>query len=239
MKDSISQLKELQDIDLKISRLDKEISAGYKDIDKRRAGIAERRSTIELLLEKIAAADLRRLEVEAEVATETDRLKDRQAKLMNVQTNREYQSLLKESEDIKKANKEREENVVLLMEQLEALKTKIDEENNVCGAEEELLTEETAKVEKEAAKLSTERDKIMKARESKAKAVPAALLKKYTMIRDKRNGLAVVAVSNNVCRGCFMNIPSQLYNDLMKEDRILACPTCNRIMFHQTESREE
>lgn len=238
MKDNISQLKELQDIDLKITQIDKEISANCDGIGKRRAGIAERRAGIEQLREKIAAADQRRREVEAALADETARLKDRQAKLMNVQTNREYQSLLKETEDIKRANKEREENAVQLMEQIEALNTKSTEESNVCDTEEKLLAEEAEKVEKVTAQLAAKRDEIMKTRESMARTVPAQLLKKYTTIREKRNGVAVVAVSNNVCHGCFMNIPSQLYNDLMKEDRLLFCPTCHRIMFHQPESPE-
>jgi hypothetical protein len=36
-----------------------------------------------------------------------------------------------------------------------------------------------------------------------------------------------------------MNIPPQLYNDLMKEDKLISCPTCHRIMFHETETAEE
>ena len=210
MKANISHLRELQAIDLKISTLDKEIAAGSAEIDNRRASLDGHKDTLAQLNAKIAANEQRRRELEAELEAEGDKIKDRQAKLMNVQTNREYQSILKETEDGKKSNTQREEAVVHLMEQIEALTAQIEEEN-----------------------------KIMKTRESKASAVSASLLKKYTAIRDKRNGLAIVPVTGGVCRGCFMNIPPQLYNDLMKEDKLISCPTCHRIMFHEVETEEE
>jgi len=238
LKEDISHLRELQAIDLKISQLDKELAEGKGNIAKRQASIEARQATIDQLNEKIESNEQRRRELEAELADETARMKDRQTKLMNVQSNREYQSLLKETEDIKRANKQREDDIVQLMEQSEALKGKIDEEKNLCGGEETLLTEESARVEKQEEQLNAEKSKIMKTRESKAEAVTASLLKKYNTLREKRNGLAVVEVTNGVCRGCFMNIPPQLFNDLMKEDKLISCPTCHRIMFHQPETQE-
>ncbi|MBU2539360.1 MAG: hypothetical protein KKH22_13075 [Proteobacteria bacterium] len=238
MKANISHLRELQAIDLKISTLDKEIAAGSAEIDSRRASLDGHKEIIVQLTEKIAANDQRRRELEAELADEQVRIKDRQAKLMNVQTNREYQSILKETEDGKKVNTQREEAVVQLMEEIEALNAKIEEEAKICDEDEKMLAEDVAAVEKKISQFNTEKTKILKTRESKASAVTASLLKKYTAIRDKRNGLAIVPVTGGVCRGCFMNIPPQLYNDLMKEDKLISCPTCHRIMFHEAETEE-
>ncbi|HIJ79444.1 MAG: C4-type zinc ribbon domain-containing protein [Desulfobulbaceae bacterium] len=239
MKEDINQLRELQEIDLKISKLTEEIAAGSADIDKRKLSIDAHKETIAKLNEKIAANEQRRQELDEELASEADRIKDRQAKLMNVQTNREYQSILKETEDAKKLNTQREESVVQLMEQIEAFKEKINEATNLCRGEEELLTEEMSKVGDQTAKLETEKLKISKARDTKAKKVNASLLKKYNVLREKRKGIAVIEVTSGVCRGCFMNIPPQLFNDLMREEKLLTCPTCNRIMFHQPAAEAE
>ncbi len=239
MKANISHLRELQAIDQKISTLDKGISAGSVEIDSRRRSLDGHKETLAKLAEKIAANEQRRRELEAELEDEGVKIKDRQAKLMNVQTNREYQSILKETEDGKKANTLREEAVVQLMEQIEALTAQIEEETKICAEDEKMLAEDVAAVEKKISQFNAEKNKILKTRESKASAVSASLLKKYTAIRDKRNGLAIVPVTGGVCRGCFMNIPPQLYNDLMKEDKLISCPTCHRIMFHETETEEE
>ena len=239
MKATISHLRELQAIDLKISTLDKEIAANSAEIDNRRASLDGHKETLGQLSAKIAANEQRRRELEAELQEEQSRINDRQTKLMNVQTNREYQSILKETEDGKKVNKQREDAVVLLMEQIEALTAQIEEETKICDEDEKMLAEDIAALEKKTSQSTTEKNKILKTRESKASAVAATLLKKYTSIRDKRNGLAIVPVTGGVCRGCFMNIPPQLYNDLMKEDKLISCPTCHRIMFHQPETDEE
>lgn len=239
MKANISHLRELQAIDLKIRTLDKEIAASSAEIDNRRASLDGHKEILAQLTAKIAANEQRRRELEAELEDEGGRIADRQAKLMNVQTNREYQSILKETEDAKKANTQKEEALVQLMEESEALTAQIEEETKICDEDEKMLAEDIAALEKKAGQFTAEKTKILKSRESKASGVSASLLKKYTAIRDKRNGLAVVPVTGGVCRGCFMNIPPQLYNDLMKEDKLISCPTCHRIMFHQTETEEE
>lgn len=238
LKEDITQLRALQAIDLQIIDLDNEMAAGNADLDKRQTTIEERKVTITELEEKIAANESRRRELEAELEDELARIKDRQTKLMNVQTNREYQSLLKETEDGKKANKQREDDIVQLMEQVENYKSKLEEETNVCKSEEKLLGQETKKIEKQAAEVTKKREKIEKQRTTKAKKISDNILKKYDMLREKRNGIAVVGVTNGVCYGCHMNIPPQLYNDLLKDERLLACPTCNRIMFNLEESAE-
>jgi len=51
------------------------------------------------------------------------------------------------------------------------------------------------------------------------------------MIKARRNGIAIVAVSRGICSGCHMNIPPQLYNELQRSEQILCCPNCNRILY--------
>ena len=146
MKVDIGNLLQLQTIDLEISRLEEEMSEGSADLEARRDTIDGRKVTIEELETKLASCETRRRELDAEVEDETAKIKDRQTKLMNVQTNREYQSLLKEIEDGKKGIKQREEEGIQLLEQIEGIQNRLDEEKNLCGAEEELLAEASGKV---------------------------------------------------------------------------------------------
>ena len=128
MNEEIKQLTDLQVIDLQIAGLDEEIYEGQAAIDKLLGTIEERQASIEELKAKIEAAEARQRELEAEQEDELGRIKDRQSKLMQVQTNREYHSLLKEIEDGKKANKQREEETIQLMEQIESLTIIMDEQ---------------------------------------------------------------------------------------------------------------
>ena len=238
MREDITQLRDLQAIDLMINKLDAEMDVSNAELEKRQKTIDGRKAKIIELQEKIANNEKLRRELEAATEDELVRIKERQTKLMNVQTNREYQSLLKETEDGKKANKQREDDILKLMEQYESLKKRLEEESALCEEEEKALAEESGKVEKSAAKLNSKKSAIEKERQTKIKDVPANLLKKYDLLREKRNGLAVVAVTDGICHGCNMNIPPQLYNELLKDEKLLSCPTCNRIMFIKPENEE-
>ena len=239
MNEEIKQLTDLQVIDLQIAGLDEEIEAGQAEIGKLLSTIEDRRTSIEELQAKVEAAEARQRELEAEQEDELGRIKDRQSKLMQVQTNREYHSLLKEIEDGKKANKEREEEAIQLMEQIESLTLIMDEQKGLSQGDDKQLAREKKKVNGEASKLNEKKGGFAKKRETMIKKFSTSLLKKYDMLRERRNGRAVVGVVNGVCQGCFMNIPPQQFNDLLKGEKMLFCPTCNRILYHQPETVEE
>jgi predicted nucleic acid-binding Zn-ribbon protein len=231
----IEQLTELQVIDQEIAKLDAEKDTKLAGLREFEVVFEERESSINELKEKIEAAEMRRRELEAELSDELSRLKERQSKMMQVQTNREYQSLLKEIEDGKKSNKDREENVVKLMEVAEADTKIMNEQASTIEEEKKALEEESKSAQKFATAIEKKKARIMKKRNSKAKEVKTPLLRKYDMLRERRNGKAVVQVIKGVCQGCFMSIPPQQFNDIMKGDRMYNCPTCQRILYHQPE----
>lgn len=239
MKEELSRLIALQDIDLQIKKLDEEMAACHSDIEKRKASINEKKELIAKHQESIEAGEQRKRELEAETEDQLAHIKDRQTKLMNVQTNREYQSLLKEIEECKKSNKEREDEIVRLMEQAESLQTKITEQTNVCQSEEELLAEAEASCTNQAKGIETNKEKFQKTRNKQAEQIPESLQRRYDQLRDKRNGLAIAGVTSGVCQGCFMNIPPQQFNEVLRGEQLLSCPTCQRLMYHQPEVEKE
>jgi predicted nucleic acid-binding Zn-ribbon protein len=239
LNEEIKQLTELQVIDLEIAKLDAEINAEQAELSKREKAFNERQASIEELKEKVEAAERQRKELEAELADELGRIKERQSKMMQVQTNREYQSLLKEIEDGKKSIKEKEEEVVRIMETSEANAKIMAEQEDLIADDKKALAEESAKVQKHAGEIDGKKAKISVKRDAMAKDINTSALRKYDMLRTRRNGKAVVGVINGICQGCFMSIPPQHFNDIQKGDRILNCPTCQRILFYKPESKAE
>jgi hypothetical protein len=65
------------------------------------------------------------------------------------------------------------------------------------------------------------------------------LRKRYEMIKGARNGLAVVPVWKEVCGGCHMNIPPQLYIELQRSVDLLSCPNCNRIIYWVNQNKTD
>jgi len=179
----------------------------------------------------------RTIEIENEDASA--RIKDRQNKMMQVQTSREHQALLKEIEDNKRLVKESEEQLLAIMEEIEKTEGEAVELENLLSGEEELLAEETKNVAKKIKKIQTRRKTVAKKRDKLADELKAPLLKRYNMLLAKRAGLAVVKTVDGVCQGCFMTMPPQQYNEVRKGDTLQICPTCQRLLYYQTEECEE
>ncbi|MFO7607451.1 MAG: C4-type zinc ribbon domain-containing protein [Desulfurivibrionaceae bacterium] len=239
MKEEIQRLKDLQDVDLKIGKIERAMAAGNEKLNSRKGSIEKQKAEIAEFEAKLAEGEARRRELEAEVEDTQLMIKDRQNKLMKVQTNREYQSILKEIDDAKSANRQRDDELVRLLEQADYLQKKIDGQAALCAEEEAQYNEDSAQLEKEADELEAKMAKLQKTRASKVKKVKAALLRKYEQIREKRGGVAMVGVNRGVCHGCFMNVPPQLYNELLREDKLHACPTCNRLLYNLPDDEAE
>ncbi len=238
MREELNKLIALQVSDLQIKGLEDKLAAGHKEMEDRLSALEEKRAETKKLLARIESNEQERKDLEAGIEENQAHIKDRQSKLMTIQTNREYQSLLKEIEDTKAAVKEKEEKIVPLMEVDEETQKRLEELKNLIEAEEKLLKEEEVKVENLATDVNKKKTTIKKKRNKQAKDIPTSLKNRYNQLRDHRNGVAIVGVTNSVCQGCFMNIPPQQYNDVMRGEQLIACPTCQRIMYHQAEGEE-
>lgn len=233
MNEEIVELTVLQKIDHQIDGIDGEIQEEQNGLDGKSNDLSEREVTIAALTEKVENLEKERRTLEVEVADEMVHVKERQSKMMQVQTGREQTALLKEIEDGKKGVKEKEEKTVAIMEEVEQLSADIEENKNLFKGETELLQEETEKVKKAIAAINKRKKTQSNKRTKQAAKLPVRMLRKYETLRMHRNGLGVVNVLDGVCQGCFMAIPPQQYNLLLRGDKPLDCPTCQRIMYHE------
>jgi hypothetical protein len=238
LNEHIDQLIALQGIDLEIDQIENEIKAEQNALDQRISALAGKEVLIGELQEQIVSLEKERRTLEAEVADKMAHVKDRQSKMMQVQTGREQTALLKEIEDGKKNAKEIEEKIVAIMEEVEKLGLQINEEKNLLKGEKELVAEETVKVRNIIETINKGKKEKDALRQQQAQGIKVNVLRKYSTLRERRNGLAVVNVLQGVCQGCFMSIPPQKYNQLLKGDQIFDCPTCQRIIYHRPENSE-
>lgn len=232
MKELLAQLVSLQAIDLEIDQIDNAIKAEQDGLDKRISALAKREAFINELQETISSEQKESRTLEGEMADKMDHVRDRQSKMMQVQTGREQTALLKEIEDAKKSAKENEEKIVAIMLSIEKLTAQITEEKNLLKGEKELVVEETDKVRANIEAINKGKKEKDSQRNDQAAKIKASTLRKYTTLRQRRNGLAVVNVVDGVCQGCFMAIPPQLFNMLLRGDQLFECPTCQRMIHY-------
>jgi len=232
LNEHIAQLVAIQAIDLEIDKIHSAVKSEQNRLDDRISALAEREAVINKLQEKITSYERENRTLEDEVADKMSHVRERQSKMMQVQTGREQTALLKEIEDAKKNAKENEEKMISLMEEIEKLKIQSEEEQNLLKGEKKLVSEETENVRSNIEKIKKGKKAKDTDRNRQAKKIKENTLRKYNTLRERRNGLAVVNVVAGVCQGCFMAIPPQKFNMLLRGDMMFDCPTCQRIMYY-------
>ena len=234
MKEEILKLIKLQAIDSEIAGFDHAIAKHQAAVASREQAIAERQETIANFRTKIELLNQKQLETKAEHDDAGARVKDRQNKMMQVQTSREHQALLKEIEENKRLVKETEDRIFQFIEQIEQLEQEVAVLDNLCAGEQQLLTEEIENVDKEIKRIEVAKKTVASQRDAGIAALQGGpYLKRYTMLLAKRDGLAVVAVNGSVCQGCYMTLPPQQVIEVRKAEKFNTCPTCQRILYYK------
>ena len=58
----------------------------------------------------------------------------------------------------------------------------------------------------------------------------------FQRLLNSRKGLAVVGIKNGTCQGCFLALPPQLMQEVRRNDRVLTCSHCQRILYWSEEA---
>ncbi len=171
---------------------------------------------------------------ESDIQLNVGKIEKSQEKLRSVKTNKEYQSSLKEIDDIKAINSKLEDEMLEFLEQIEAAEQSLNENKQQYSRivdeledEKKSLVQAAEQGEKELARLQSERDAVVAALGARLMGIYEYQLKK------QGDGIAIVEVKNEVCQGCNMNIPPQMYNELQRDISLKYCPSCERIIYWQ------
>jgi uncharacterized protein len=186
---------------------------------------------VETQREQMESLRKSRREKDTQLQAGQQSLKRTRERLFEVKTNKEYQSMLKEIELFEAKNSRMEDEVISLLDELERLEAGLKAKEEELETRRKLYEEEKGRMEAELNSLAGELDGCVRKSEELKKEIPAELIRKYELIKGAGRGVAVVAVWKEVCDGCHMSIPPQLYNELQKTTALITCPNCNRIIY--------
>jgi predicted nucleic acid-binding Zn-ribbon protein len=230
LKDQLQLLEELQRHDARLQEADTALKALPEKLQLLKNDLAK----FEALLAKeragLAETEKFRRDLEGQLKSEEGNIARAKSKLTQVRNSKDYMAAQREIENTRKTVGDREEEVLKLIEVIEATKKTIEiHEKDVAELRAHVTDEEKATETKMAAvRASTAGER--EARDTIAAKVRPDILKKYGTIRMRR-GLAVVPVLKGVCQGCHMSIPPQLFNLLQRGTTVETCPTCARIIY--------
>ncbi|MBI2486978.1 MAG: hypothetical protein HYW01_08470 [Deltaproteobacteria bacterium] len=238
MRDQITALESLQHLDLELrelketlERYPREISRCREELEKVKESISNAKGSLEQVIK-------RKEKIELKLTQNQDTIKKAEQRLFEIKTYKEYEALQKEIGETKRANLELEEQILKEMEEVEKLETLVKEkELDLAQKEQEyerIISDYTPKINELKDAYEVKRGEKQKV----ASLLSHDILSMYERIR-RRNGVALAPVRDEVCTGCNMNIPPQLFNEVLTLSRMIQCPNCHRILYCEETISEE
>lgn len=238
--DEASTLLELQDLDLRIMRLNKRLDEmpEKRDILAMRAKMADVKDLLARTEAAGRALDAKLKRFEDETAAVTGKMEEEQAKLLSgtVKNPKELQAISLELDSLKRRRDALENEELAEMGRREAA---TEQEGKVravleAGGRKEAELVETFK--QRGGALVSELEELKSARDRAAGRLSAATRDRYEALREDKHGIAVGVLEGNMCGACRVTLPEGDLESLADGPEVGVCPKCRRLLVVRTES---
>ena len=237
MDQEILKLREAQRIDLEIDKL-KRLKRDYpQQIETLKQEVASLEQSLNDTIESIRKREVNSGTIETEIAAEREKLTGREERLLVTKTNKEYTAVQHEIVQSRERIDSLETEHIETMTALDELRPKKDElaaslETATTGNAEKIadIQERFDSIESDIAALAHQRDEALTGIEKR-------ILSVYMRLRKGKGGIAITTVDpvRHACRGCHKQLPPQNILELRRNDKIMFCENCGRIMIWEEE----
>ncbi|MBS1114909.1 MAG: hypothetical protein H6Q94_638 [Nitrospirae bacterium] len=231
LRKQLELLWELQRIDLALRDLMEERERYPKEMKRMDERCRIEKERIQKEREKVELLEKDRRQKEHHLTAEQDKIKKTEGRMFEVKTNKEYQAVLTEIEGIKEGSSREEEEILRLLDEIDETKKSLARWEKETAVSLEKIEAERKVLEGKITRDDAGCKKQIERREVLAKQIESRLFKLYDTLKEKRRGVGVVNVKNETCQGCFLNIPPQMYIEVQKNNTLIQCPHCNRILY--------
>lgn len=232
MLEVIEKLLILQDRDRKIIRTRTELAHVDPERKSIQAKLAKALDTLESskTRSKQIESERKRLELDAEALKQ--RMDKYATQQLQTKKNEEFQALSKEIENCKKQVFELENQQLELMEQAESAQKQINDATKVYNDDKKHIDGQMTELAGREQNLKKDLESLQSNRGELASAVDSSALARYERLLKNKGENIVVGIQNGVCGGCHMKFPLQIIIACKKEEEIVTCPNCARILYY-------
>ena len=233
MHDALQSILAIQELDIKMIRLMRVKQEHQKELAKIQAvktdirrQVEEKELEMEKLKEQIKGGEKRIQEISDQI----NKLENQQAAVKKMD---EFNAL---TQEMTAANKERrtlEHQLSDLMDKqasgedlLVSLKESLSSTENSSSAIEEEIRENIRRINEEGRSLLSQRTQLKEATDPELFSI-------YERLLNNKKDRVVVPIENRVCSGCHIALTPQHENLVRKQDHLVFCEHCSRILYWQ------
>jgi predicted nucleic acid-binding Zn-ribbon protein len=233
MDEQLNLLIQLQEIDGKIRSLTdqkKRLPEFLADLERRRE---LHKADLDNVKEALQTAQKNKRDRDTDLEAGVQKVEKLKARTSEIKNNKEYQALLKEIETAEQENKKIEDDILSLMEKIDAAAAGITAAEQHSRDEEAALQSEQKQLEADFAKLDQELATVERGKKEVVAVIQPAILSQYRNLLNTKAGIAIAEARGESCSGCYMSIPPQVFVNVKKNESLITCPNCHRILYYK------
>jgi predicted nucleic acid-binding Zn-ribbon protein len=193
--------------------------------------------------QRVAAAKTRladnqtaRRAIEKDVAVHQGRLSKFREQAMAVKTNQEYHAVQKEIGFAQGEIKSLEDKVLERMLEADELTSALKKAEGDLASEQKAIDADRRGLTAEHADLGAALERMTHERATLVASLDPGVLLTFEQVSRKRNGVAVAEARDGICTICHVRLRPQVFNTVLKNEQIMQCDSCNRILYHVPKS---
>jgi predicted nucleic acid-binding Zn-ribbon protein len=209
--------KHMADAPVKIAALDAKLTAARDGVASARQAIADNQAQRRTLDKDLLAAQ--------------QRLSKYKEQLMAVKTNDEYHAMQHQIAAAEAEVGRVEEQVLVNMMDLDELNAKLKAAESTLKADEASVSKERAAIEADAAAQRIIADEVTRERAELLPHLSRSSHDMFQRVLKARQGIAVAQAINGHCSICHVRLRPQVYNTIIKNEEVVQCDSCQRILY--------
>jgi len=231
MNVDLKNLIRLQTVDISILEIQGRIDVFpglSKALD---AKLSAANAALEAAREKSKSDQAARKKLEGEVSGHEAKISKYREQMLSVKSNEEYKALQKEIEHAQDAIRKVEDGILNLMMAAENVQAEIKAAEAQLKADQQVVNQERKVLEAENQKDVSALESYLQERKLIGAMISGDLLPRYERVRKFRGGIGVAAARDYMCEVCKVRIRPQVFQEIRKNDQIIACDACQRVLY--------
>jgi predicted nucleic acid-binding Zn-ribbon protein len=238
LRQQIEALAALQRVDQSLRDNTQALQVGESRVAELGEAVQVHEANVAAVAQELRELTARQRDLEGQLTAAESKMKDRRMRITRIRNDKELGLAKREVDLLKEETGGLETELVTVLDQVDALTKKLEaaqaELASLTGArdaESEQLRDTIGRLAEAIARDRSRRTQLVE-------GVDGELRRRYEMIFSRRGGVAVVAVRGGTCQGCHMHVPPQLFNQIQRNEQLILCPNCQRMLYWQPEGEE-
>lgn len=238
MHPDLAKLMELQEVEGEMKRLNAEIASLPKRLQAIETKLNAAKARVEKAKADIKADEMAKRKHESDIQGQHEKIRKFREQSSSVKTNDQYKALMSEISFAEQEIRTLEDKILESMEDAE------NKERQLKAAEADFKAE-SAEIEKEKneARAITEKDekRLAELRQSQAglrTGISEESLHQYDRVA-KHRGTGLAEARDQRCLGCQIMLRPQVFAEIRKGERPIACDSCGRLLYYIPSDKPE